>query len=504
MARFRLVNGRLIKRGAALALTVGEVPTAGGGVTIADFPDYTFFQRNTATDSQLVTIAGTYEGAPDALEWRLVDWTTGEARTAWQTLVTRPTGGTYSAQVNYPRGGWDKVQVRDSVNTSLTATTTGRMGVGIAGGLWGQSNMNLRPTSYNAAPTGDKRVLYFTDAGAKRRIGNINDSVAANTVNGSPGYTAGLTVNADANGEGFVFLGNLLAQGMNCPVLLIERAVNGSVIESWLIGQTNWTNYAAAIAANGGDIEFALGQIGESNAAGTSIATMKARFATVHAQHLAMTGRTTANFKFMLDGLGIGSYQGSTEGQFGNMRAAVAQYCAENAGAFYSTTGHDVHTSDGVHYHHTGYNKVGRRDAKSLLAALGVGTSAAGPRCTGAARIGQVITLTIAHAGGNALQDGAGGTGTALTGFQIYDDGAGGAAIAISATAITSATSLALTMATTPVGPLRIAYAMMNCPHSANSVTAPTLASIVHDNATYHNSGTLGCPLRPFAAIPVT
>ncbi len=471
---------------------------AGTGLTLTNYLDWRVFQR--VVGAKAIPVVGTYTGSPSLIEARAVDFTSGAAITAWTPIHSFPTGGNFSGSLTVPQGSWYRLQVRDGVNNSITDAGNTRFGVGKLIAMLGQSNMHLRPTAGNQYPIGDKRLVWFNTSNVFQRVGNINDAIPLNSVIGYPGYTTGYTQQASSSGDGFVIFGNLVAQSLNIPVCYIERAVSGSYISSWMTGGANWNDFVSAVTAAGGDFELAIWHQGENDAGAMSTATMKLRLADLHNQLKTLTGRNNTNFKLGIDGLGIGAYNGSVEGDFGKIRAAHEQFAAETAGVFYSTSAHDTHTSDGVHLHHTGYYKVGKREAKSYLAIMGNGTTASGPKIVSATRSGAVVTLNVVHAGGTTLSDGGDGSGTALTGFEVKVNGT---PATISSTAITSNNTITLTLSTTPSGTVTVSYAMMNNPHSANSITAPTLASIVYDNATYYLS-TIGCPLRPLAAITVT
>lgn len=475
--------------------------SAGTGVNLSELSaDLRVFQR--VGTSKQVTVSGTCTGSPSLIQARVIDSVTAAPAMDWTTIATDPADDAFSGALTVPQGGWYKLQVRDGVNTALTDEGANRFGVGIVIGMIGQSNMYNRTSTASKSPLGDKRAVQFNRSSAFARIGNINDAQAANLESDQAGYsTPSITLQTDSRGDGFVYLANLVSQGLGVPVCLIERGVSGSAIASWMSGQTNWTAFASAVAAAGGDMEAVAWHQGESDANAMSAATMKLRLADLHGQLHTLTGRDSSTFHFGIIGLGIGSFGGSSEGEFGNMRAAHVQYAAENAGAYLSTSAHDTYTSDGVHLQGLSFSKVGRRDAKSLLARLGVGSSGAGPKITSAARASSLVTVAVTHSGGTSLSDGGGGSGAALTGFQFFDAGAAGAEIAVTASSI-SGNSILLTLASEPVGSLTMSYAMMNNPHGASATTAPTLASIVYDNATYHGSA-IGCPMQPLAAIAV-
>lgn len=361
-------------------------------------------------------------------------------------------------------------------------------------GMIGQSNMANMPITSNDYPLGDIRSTCYTRDGVVTRIGNYNDNRPAGqklSVYGSD-RTNGVYV-----GDGFVWFANAVAAAVDAPVCLIERAVGGSSITTWQAGQTHWNAFAAAVTAAGGDIGAVIWYQGETDAHNMNPVLHRQRLANVHQQCMDLVGRNTSNFHFGIVTLGVGSYGGSVDGEFGAMRALLADYANTTPGAFLAATAHDSFTSDGVHLVGSAFGRVGRRAGKSLAARFGVGTSGAGPRIVGAAWDGSGVVLTVQHTGGTGLMDGAGGNGTALTGFEFKD--AGGMPIAHTGSSIASPTAFRFAL---PSIPATVSYAMMNTPHGASSTVVPTFASIPCDNALYFDS-TVGCPLQPCAAIAV-
>lgn len=497
-------SGKLRLRGAGrvASVTVGAVAQPEPTVTITPYElsANRVFQRDGT--SKTVALSGTYTGAPAAIEARIVDADTSAAVTAWATLDAAPAGGAFSGTVAVPQGCFYKPQYRAAGGASATVTSTNKFGVGIVGLLIGQSNMvNRRGTSFKS-PLGDKRSFEYR-AGVFARAGNINDAAPANTEVGDAGY--GTATVQSNRADGFILLANLLAQAHNLPVCLIEKANGGSAIASWVttLSGSNWTAAVAELNGAGGDMEFALWHQGESDANLVTKDTMKGHLAQLMAQCHQQTGRTAANFHFGVVALGTGSYGGASEGEFGNMRAAHVEFANSTAGAYLSTCAHDVMTTDGVHINGEGFSRIGRRDARSLLHRFGVGVSGSGPYVTGVTRSGLQVTLAVAHNGGTALVDGAGGNGAGLTGFQFADQNG---PLAYAASTISGPGAIGLTLASLPVGALTVAYAMMNNPHNIDpnsSTTAVVLASVPYDNVALHRT-TNGCPLQPFSTITVT
>lgn len=449
--------------------------------------DMTVLQRvGTAKD---ITVAGTSNGSQVTVQ--AVDAVSG-AVIAERTRV-KVISGAFSAALTVPQGGWYKLKAVDARQSGVNATGSNRFGVGVVVGMAGQSNMNGLQNNTASYPLGSPLAVEY-QAGAYRRIGNVNDAYAPGTL--WPTYS--IFTASTNRGDGYVHLANLLSSGLGgIPVCLVNRAVNGSSITSWQAGQANLTTLASAIAAAGGDMELFIWLQGETDAAGMSKATYKTNLGNVHALTRAMTPRAVGDFRFGVVSLGVGSYLGSVEGDFGKIRAAHIEYAAENTGAFHAASAHDVITSDGVHITGEGQSRIGRRAALAALGALS-GQNKSGPRIASASRSGNVVTLTIEQRGGSALQDGGGGSGSALTGFKVFDNGV---EVALSATAIAGSTSIQLTLSATPTGVVTVSYGMANCPHGTTS--SVTLASAVYDNQPVHGSS-LGMLLAPLQSMSVT
>lgn len=506
----RIASGKLRSRNGRLAIVSGggSEPPNGGTVslTLTDIDkNQRVFQR--VGTSKHIAVSGSYTGsAPASIEARVVDATTGTAMSAWATLTGLSiANGLFSGLLEVPQGGWYKLQVRAPANGGSVVSGLNKWGVGIIIGLIGQSNVANLPSTGYLYPLASPLVVNY-EASVFSRFGNVNDAFAPNTLFGSGGYSS--STNMGRRGDGYVFLANLVSQGLNVPVCLVERAVGGSSIARWMTGGDCWNSFASAVSDVGGDCEIVVIQIGETDADTMPTATMVARLGDLHGQLKALTNRTDATLHFGVVSLGIGSYNGSSEGEFGNMRAAQVQFANNTPGAFLATAAHDTYTGDGVHINGAGFNVMYRRVPKSILSRFGVGVSGSGPRITAVTRNGTQVDVTVTHAGGTALTDGAGGSGSALTGFEFLDSGV---PLAYTGSAILNANTIRFTLASAPTGTLTMSYAMMNCPHSAGATSAPTAASIVYDNAKYHEGkaapfglGAIGCPLQPSAAMTVT
>jgi hypothetical protein len=494
------VGGRLLKAGSAVAS--GPIVPA-GSLTLADFAaDLTPFQR--VGTSKAVPVHGTCDPGLSSVQVRAVIAVGGAAHTQWATIPA--SGGAFSGTLTVPHGDWCKLQATDGTNT---VTTANRFGVGVIGLLIGQSNMENRPKTAFKSPLGDPRCIEYNRLAQLRRLGNYrtdstpppNSTVDVSGYSRMPGYVQ----QTDARGDGYVYLANQIAQALGCIVCLVERARGGSNIIDWVgLGvpaEDKWKAAADAIIALGGDCEFALWAVqGETNAHTMSTAEMAGHIGAIHQRCLALTGRSASEFHFGVGSLGPGSFNGSLEGEFGNMRAAQVLYGNSTPGAFFAGSAHDGTTVDSVHWNGELHARVGLRNAAALLARFGIGKSGAGPRIVSASYANGFVDFMVQHSGGTALQDGAGGAGAALTGFAFKD--AGGSTVTYGATSFPAADRIRVAVNGVPA---TASYAMMNNPHNSNPadpMSAYVPASVPCDNVPFLYS--TGAPLQPCPAINIT
>jgi hypothetical protein len=484
--------------------TQGQPGTGTGTLSVVEPPDQKVYQR--VGTSKIISVSGNFTGSVTQVQMRYVPVGTSlaDASAPWTDVPTNVAAQTFAGSLNVQQGGMYIWQARDKVNTNIAFAGTKKFGVGIICVDFGQSNTVNHFTTAFEYPSGAKTSIQFT-ASAYKRLGNIADSYPPSTrwlgkVAGGYPNTAN---EGGSTADGPVYFANMLTAELGIPVCLINSSNGGSPIDYWINGQPGWTNLSAAVNAAGGDIELAILYQGESNAHSSSAAFMQNAWTTIQNQFYALTGRNATTMKLGMVSLGPGSYSNSIEGEFGAMRVNQATFSRTTAGWFYAAGIHDGDTpNDYVHISGESHAKLGRRMARSVLALFGKGVSGTGPRITGATISGATITVTVQHAGGTALKDGAGGTGSALTGFTAKDNGT---PIPISSTAITGLSSFILTLASTPTGTVTLEYGITDVPHGAYGTGKTTFvpASEVVDNVSLPNM-TAGCPLQPCAAFTVT
>lgn len=504
-------NGKLRLRNGALALAVaaavvvippGSGPTA---ISIVSLPNQITMQRRGT--SRPVPVGFNVTGpAGTSVEARIVDLA-GNAVVDWTVVGSSGTdgNGNGAGSLLAPQGGWYKLQVRVAGSQTLVAADTSKFGVGAIWLLYGQSNMVNATANGTKPPIGDTRSTWF-DYGDKtyRRVGVINGTGAPNTISGQPGFPTSPAWDG-MRAEAPTYFTNMLVAKLGVPVCVVNLAEGGKTIAQLTTG-TYWDRLATAVANMGGDFEGTLWHQGESEPASQTTAYMVGALGTMHAKLRTLAGRDDSNFRFAIISLGpsnkANSYGANVDYKMGRMRAADVQYANSTPGAFLASCAHDAPTGDGIHMGAPDFGRIWRRVGMSTVHSYGLGTDGAGPRIASATRSANVITVTVQHTGGTALVDGAGGSGAALKGFEVRDNGV---LVAISGTAITGANTITLTLVATPAGPVTLEYAMQNAPHATdpNIATDFIIASVPYDNITYVN-GAEGAPLQPCAAITVT
>lgn len=433
-----------------------EVRSA-NAITLTDVTDGEILQRNSGVASR--TVSGTYSGSPTNIEYRLVDHGTDTAVTGhdWQTLEASPTGDTFSASVTgIPAGGWYNVDVRFSNDTGTVANGANRLGVGIRVAIIGQSNGSN-----------------WFDEGA-------NPGATANDVlrmfNASGWATIG------ANADGAKSFGNSLITGLTTaiPVALLDYAVSATALRSeadsgagyWLDATANepydlFTD--GAVTDLGGECEFVVWIQGERDARSDLVteaeyeSSLTTFISNVRSDLTNRSGQT--NLPFIISRLGRGTVAGDDDDDFQAIRNAQRSV-ADTVADVYFIEAYDLDIPDGTHYSNAAYITHGQRAAQAPLDILGEETYHQGPAISSWSRSGTSVTVNLTHRGGTDFTP-----TTGITGFRFTD---GGTPITINSAVRTNATTITLTLASTPSGAEQLDYA-----YGAN----PTISSVVVDNS---------------------
>lgn len=243
------------------------------GVALTNPTGRAIFQRN-AANLGTIPLSGAFSGSPDRIEARAVVMAgpgNSGLSTAWQTIASSPSGGTFSgALADVPAGGWYQLEVR-SVTGGVpgTAAVVQKVGVGDIYVTCGQSNSaNYGQGGYTAS---DDRVC------ARTAVGGSSWILAADP----------LPIAGGTGGSVWTRLGDLLASAENIPIGFIAVGVGSTQVVEWIPGSSNYNSLLkpAVQSFPSSGFRAVLWHQGESDAiAGTSAATYAGRLNSIIAQ----------------------------------------------------------------------------------------------------------------------------------------------------------------------------------------------------------------------------
>lgn len=152
------------------------------------------------------------------------------------------------------------------------------------------------------------------------------------------------------------------------------------------------------------------------------------------------------------------------------VREVQQELIDENAWCHEAAEVYDQGLFDSVHPDDAGYVAVAARDARKILSLTGAAvTGVDGPRISGATRSGTAVTVTIVHDAGTDFTPASG-----IDGFRFFDNAS---EIAITAAVRTNATTITLTLASTPSSGIETLYYIYDAALTLNT------ANTVRDNA---------------------
>jgi hypothetical protein len=360
------------------------------GIVATDLTANRVYQRTKNTTAKTITFAGTYTGAdPASIEVEIVRDGTSITVQDW-TAISSPTigSGSWSGSLSVPQGNyWYNFLARskDSGGSVLATSTqtSNKWGVGILVAMLGQSNMRNMFDTSSSPPTMN---------GLTRRY------------NGSWGNVVG---------NGAILFSDLVQLQVNCPVGLLDYAVNGSGLV-YNDGSGTWDSATAGqpyplfvigLTAVGGDCEFVLWHQGEADAKGaTSKAVYKAALDTLYGQIRTATGRSTSELTFGCPILGPFLTSPSTDDSVSVIRDAHVEWGRGTIGGFCSGSCVDMTLIDNVHWDAASYERIARRYANAVLHELGITDfGSRGPVVQSSFRTSNMIFIRIQRDGGTEL-----------------------------------------------------------------------------------------------------
>jgi hypothetical protein len=400
-------------------------------VTITDTP--IFWPGSVALGGRTLPLAGAYTGDVQALDYRVVNASTGAEIQTW----ARMTGATIAA------GAWSgnvfapmcsiatnpklRLQVRAANDVDAKALSNATA-VGLGPIIYGQSNAAFMgqgsATSYAVAHA----YSWSQDASSVWQGGTTTTTTRAQRMASEIAARSGIPTGVFVFGVGSQALANLTSRGSGYFDELEAAAATANVV-----------GYAQAL----------LWVQGEAEAAATGVFNEPAYDGTFD----TLASQVRNDLCESADApIGVGVIGTTTGGHisgdtFGNANWSAARAClfglSDKPDVFVATNLSDATLADTLHYTANSYVEFGRRAGLSMAAALGYGGyNGRGPIITGATRAGAVITLAVDLNGAASI------AGSGLTNYQVSTDGFA-TTLTISSAAVSGST-IVLTLSADP------------------------------------------------------
>jgi hypothetical protein len=445
------------------AFLVSSVASAFDTITIADYSDRTVFQRNLSTYNCSITVSGTYTGAAEAVDARVVDHGTSTEVVAWTQIVATPTGGTFSGTLSgVPQGGWYNVQVRGHTNTGVTSNGTHKFGVGIHVLAIGQSNMAFGCNSdntpaYSGTDTPNEHTAQYNWSSWKENAGNLAVAVA-NALNDEHGIPVAIL--------NFAYSGSALGyRGTHARADAVGWWLNDAA--NPYLQMYNKVIELCPGTSGSRQLELIMWDQGESDAWDSNGAYYDTDLQTLYGRLQALI---RSNVPFFL--AQIGRDDGfSTDAGWNTTQLAAFSTATNTAGMRFAASTYDLPGRlDGTRLHRgpDGLRTEGQRIAQAMLHYYGAVSYSRGPRILGFKRISATeLDVYIAHNGGTSFTPTSG-----ITGFTVLNDGT---PVTVNSAAMQDYQTIRLTTASTSWGTtVTVRYMYGN---------NPTITGAVKDNS---------------------
>lgn len=449
--------------------SAGDYPVSGSATVSLPETGTVFQLSGGATGTADIVMSGVYTGtAPD--QWRLVQDGTSTAVSGfdWTSFGSAPTGGTFSQTIaSVPKqAGWLNVQVRNS-GTPGTVYTGGKVGTGVLVMVDGQS----------------WAWLFFSTTGYAGDSSLTADSLLRITGKQPTAWD----VPATTTMNGAIACGNALVTALSCPVALIDGSWDSSGLTvssgggQWMSGGSAGNAYTSsdgALTAAGGEAAASIWIQGQADAASSvSQSTYYTALAAMIALRRATLGSTHPYVVVTYPRQTSGA---ASDAQVEAIRKAHVQACGDSDVYRVDAIDLALHTDD-LHPTASSFTTLGQRCANAVLHALGVVSSSRGPSIASVTQVSAAVFDVNLTLRGSATDF----TPTSgITGFRAL---VSGSPVTISSVSQQSATSIRITLSSTPGSLPTLDYLYGY---------APTITGIVKDNSTLalpleYNSGVL-------------
>jgi len=363
-------------------------------IYLTDFTDGWPMQR--VGTSKLVTITGTYSGSPTSIQARIVQAGTSTEVVTWTTIVSSPSGNTFSGTLSVPQGNgvWYNVQVRYGNSTGVVSNGTNSWGVGVDFIVNGQSNSALGwylPSSNgtdSGTPNSLCRVKYAVTTGSD---GDVFDYTGASAWV-VPQYSAAIA------------FCNAMATQLNMPIGLILYGYGASALSSgcevggyghWLGTNSNcWSTLSPVITAIGGKVEGDIFLQAEEEAeANCAVSSYSGYLLSYFTQ---VRTNTSATY-IVVAGLNGCTWYGSHYAEIRTQQQTAVNTDSGNGNKTAYVDMSDLNignTSDYIHYSASNNVIVGQRLAAALLAMYPAPTYTISGTVSGATQSGVTVACT--------------------------------------------------------------------------------------------------------------
>ena len=367
-----------------------------------------FWAGSLALAGRSVPLSGTYSGDVQALDYRVINDSTGVVVKDWARISGATiAAGAWAGSVFVPMGSVAinpkvLVQVRAANDTDVRVLS-GSTTVGIAIGSYGQSNSAYRGQGGATAHSAPNGYSWSQDASSAWFGGTATNTSRSQLWAAQVAAASGIPTGVFVFGVASQSIGSLIASGAGGYFDELESAATAAgvygYIQSWL-----WTQGEAEASAAGAFNDSAY----------------RANFDTLLSQLRAgLSGNQAVPVGVCAIGHTSGPHiSGAT---FGDANWSAVRLGLKNlsdkSGVYFSNSLVDAALADTLHYTADAYVENGRRAGLSMRKALGYGAyDGRGPLVSGASRSGAVVTLAIDLNGADSI------AGTGLTHYQVSAD----------------------------------------------------------------------------------
>lgn len=412
--------------------TITDV-SAGTITCVATLDTNRVYQRGTS-----ISVSGVYTGSPTSIRVRLVDESSGAGLSSYTTIVASPSGGSWSGSYSVPvANALAKIEASFGNDTSVIGVTSGSALFGYVFGLAGQSNGYYWTHSAASLVAANANIRWAATSWALASAGFLIDPLRqfCNAINDATGIPVAVIPHAVSSTALHVD-----AAGAN-PYWGQPSGSLYTTFKSYIDGRSS--SRLEGILWIQGEQDALNGTVTREEYA-TALTALVAQFRSDFAN-----GSGKSNLPIYV--LELGRSIGGNNAYYQAIRDAQKDVAAAVADVYISATLMDLPLRDTVHYTDAAFLTVARRIAEQAQEILGVsGAHGQGPTFAGWTRSGVNVDVTLTHRGGTDFTPSSG-----ITGFEFLNNGS---PIAITSAVRTNATTIRLTLASTPTGVESLRY----------------------------------------------